>query len=529
MRKTLRHFALSILVVLVVSGLGTAAADRNTIIGTPRSDTLRGTSGPDLIDGLAGDDVMTGRNGGDTLLGRQGSDRLGGGPANDVLKGNAGNDILRGGGGNDVLKGNAGSDIVRGDAGKDRIDGGAGADTLAGGGGADGFVFTSPRHGIDQILDFSLERDDEILLEGVLRGAALRLEPQGPDTRVRVRLRRSKEFTDLAVLEGVQLPIEVWYGDQQSFGKPGEAQRWVNILGRVATENLASLSYQLNGGPAQPLAVGPDGFRLEEPGEFNVELDYRDLNPRAADDVVTIRAGYLDGQVFTRDVTVAYDAGHTWPRNYEIDWANVQELQDAVQVVDGQWAFDRQGVRPAVAGYDRVLALGDAAWDSYTVRLTITIHSWESAIQGRAIWLGMQWGGHTDDPIPGVLPHAGYVPGATFMLQDLGVVLRPSEFFEDRIPQNPMVGASVNLQAGRTYNVLVRNQRVAADRNLADGLDRRYSIKVWEEGTPEPANFLISQKMIDQEPFGSFYLNSHYVDVTFGDVTVRRLNTPGSS
>jgi hypothetical protein len=75
----------------------------------------------------------------------------------------------------------------------------------------------------------------------------------------------------------------------------------------------------------------------------------------------------------------------------------------------------------------------------------------------------------------------------------------------------------------------VRNQRIASDRDLSDGLDRRYSIKIWEVGTPEPDSFLISQTMIYQEPFGAFYLNSHYVDVTFGDVTVRRLNTPGSS
>jgi hypothetical protein len=29
----------------------------------------------------------------------------------------------------------------------------------------------------------------------------------------------------------------------------------------------------------------------------------------------------------------------------------------------------------------------------------------------------------------------------------------------------------------------------------------------------------IQYTMLDQEPFGSFYLNAHYVDVTFGDIT----------
>ena len=520
----MRFVVLLAMLALALSGAGATAADQKRIVGTPRNDTIPGSRSPDRIDALAGNDVVTGRAGNDILLGRQGNDRLAGNAGNDVLKGNAGNDILRGGGGNDVLKGNAGRDIIRGDAGNDRIDGGAGPDTLAGGGGRDAFLFRSLRQGPDRIVDFAPDEADAIVLGGTLRGAALRYQPLDRNsTQVRVRARRARQFSDLAVLDNVWLPIDVWYGDRQHFGAPGEAQRWVNILGRVATDGLASLSFALNGGPAQPLALGPNGARLEQLGDFNVELDYQDLDPTAADDFVTIRADYQDGTQVTRQVRVAYQAGSRWPQNYTIDWGEVQDLQDAVQVVDGHWAFDATGVRPAVVGYDRVLALGDATWDSYTVRLTITIHSWESEVLGQAIWLGMQWGGHTNDPIPGQIPHAGYVPGATFMLQEPVVVLRPSEFFEDRIPANPQVGRGVDLRAGRTYNILVRNQRIAADRDLTDGLDRRYSIKIWEVGTPEPARFLISQKMVDQEPQGAFYLNAHYVDVTFGDVTVRRV------
>jgi len=40
---------------------------------------------------------------------------------------------------------------------------------------------------------------------------------------------------------------------------------------------------------------------------------------------------------------------------------------------------------------------------------------------------------------------------------------------------------------------------------------------------PEPADWAIQFTMVDQEAFGSFYLNAHFVDVTFGDIAIREL------
>ena len=321
------------------------------------------------------------------------------------------------------------------------------------------------------------------------------------------------------VLEGYRQPIDVWYGDHQQFGDPGEAQRWVNILGNVATAGLSSLTYSLNGAPAQPLNVGPNGNRLQDAGDFNVEIDYDQLNPTAVDDHVRIRASYLDGSSFTHDVTVDYEGGRQWPADYSIDWAKVTDLQEVVQVVDGRWMFDADGVRPATMGYDRVLALGDVAWDSYEVRLTLAVHDLSNVPTGGAIWLGMQWGGHTDNPFGGQ-PHGGYIPGATFMFNG-AVILRPSEFFDNDV--NSHVTQGLPIHEGDIFNVLVRNERVAADHDLSDGLDRTYSIKAWGLDQAEPAGWAIQHTMVDQEPFGSFYLNAHYVDVTFGDVTVTEL------
>ena len=74
--------------------------------------------------------------------------------------------------------------------------------------------------------------------------------------------------------------FNVWYGDNQTFGQHGVAQRWVNILGNVsAPSGIASASYTLNGGQSQFLRVGPNGTRLVDTGDFNVEIDHAILNP----------------------------------------------------------------------------------------------------------------------------------------------------------------------------------------------------------------------------------------------------------
>ena len=57
--------------------------------------------------------------------------------------------------------------------------------------------------------------------------------------------------------------ILVWYGNQQSFGKLGNPQHWVNILGNVSGSPLKSLTYSLNGAPPLALAIGTS---LSPPG-----------------------------------------------------------------------------------------------------------------------------------------------------------------------------------------------------------------------------------------------------------------------
>lgn len=73
--------------------------------------------------------------------------------------------------------------------------------------------------------------------------------------------------------------IEVWYGKRQHFGRNGYPQKWINVLGRVASsDDISSLHYSLNDASSVPLSIGPDGHRLANPGDFNVDIDRAHLH-----------------------------------------------------------------------------------------------------------------------------------------------------------------------------------------------------------------------------------------------------------
>ncbi|HEX9857293.1 MAG TPA: hypothetical protein VGA75_02985, partial [Paracoccaceae bacterium] len=325
-------------------------------------------------------------------------------------------------------------------------------------------------------------------------------------------------LTDTAtVTVTVGNPIDVWYGLEQSFGTPGEGQKWINVLGNVAGA-VTSLSYSLNGGPARALSVGADTRRLQNPGDFNIDIAYSELNGSAVDDVVRITATLADGTVYTRDVIIDYQAGNAWDPNYSVDWQTVTNIQDAVQVVDGTWAFDADGARPLDLGYDRLLVLGDRNWDNYTLNLTITMHDLDNVDprgrDGGALAIGMLWGGHTDDPISNWQPKSGWEPGAAF-------------FYETRFKSHSyhnfteVLGSKAfTLEEGHSYNFTVQVEQVGL-------YDRRYSLKVWEVGTAEPLGWTLQTVevfSIDEAPAtGSIYLNAHYYDVTFGDIAVSEI------
>jgi Ca2+-binding RTX toxin-like protein len=95
--------------------------------------------------------------------------------------------------------------------GNDVLAGGAGDDTLFGEAGADRFVFASPDHGVDQIIDFGA--GDVLAIGDMLVGFAegdeaafVRLDDDGTDTTVQVDIdgaANGEAYESIAVLDGV--------------------------------------------------------------------------------------------------------------------------------------------------------------------------------------------------------------------------------------------------------------------------------------------------------------------------------------
>jgi hypothetical protein len=300
--------------------------------------------------------------------------------------------------------------------------------------------------------------------------------------------------------------IDVWYGSNQTFGQIGQPQNWVNILGNVSDPNgVASLTYSLNGGSEIPLTIGKDGGRLDDPGDFNVDIAYTDLDGSSIDDLLTLKAIDQAGNISTETVTIDYEAGSIWPEEYSIDWSSVNDIQDVAQVIDGKWAIEGDTVRTVEPGYDRLLGIGDIAWQDYEIEVPITLNG--AAGRGNAVGFLMRWQGHTDNPEPGKQPKAGFLPlGAIGWYQGNTLVIQGDN-------NNTKDDSGKTLQEGSTYNFKMRVE------TLDTG--SLYSLKVWELGTSEPVEWDVQRNEgLSDLSSGSVALVAHRYDASFGDVTI---------
>ncbi|MCK5505166.1 MAG: fibronectin type III domain-containing protein, partial [Thermodesulfovibrionia bacterium] len=308
--------------------------------------------------------------------------------------------------------------------------------------------------------------------------------------------------------------IDVWYGDEQTFGVIGIPQCCVNILGNVShSSGITSLSYTLNGGSEQVLSMGPFR-RLEEDGDFNVEIDYDDLVD--GHNQIIITAVNSLGYETSETVIVNYDSGNIWPRNYSVGWSSVNDIQDVAQIVDGQWTLEPDSVKPVVLGYDRLIAIGDIAWTDYEVTVPITIHGidlygFEGVNYRPGIGFILRWPGHSDwgdyQPNWGYIPVGGG-PWYSFSLDGSGS-LTLTDFSS--------FGVNDPLEREIEYEIkYIWKGRVES----MPGVGTLYNFKLWEADQPEPENWELSG--IDENDIenGSLLFVAHYVDANFGNISI---------
>lgn len=328
---------------------------------------------------------------------------------------------------------------------------------------------------------------------------------------------RTSVSPDLSFTTGPQstlLSIDAWYGDSQQFGALGVPQHFANVLGNVSDPAaVQSLTYSLNGGPETVLSVGPDPRRLDEAGDFNIELAVDALMPGSN----TVRITAIDtlSQAATRTITVNWTDGTTWPLPASVDWSTATVIHDVAQVVDGRWQLTPAGVRPLDTGYDRLIAIGDRTWTDYEVTLPVTVHSIDhlngdpSPSNGPVVGLGLRWQGHTQ--ISGEQPRRGFWPAgayAWYRWTPWG-----AERYELSAEGLPLATNVQPFVIGQTYLFKMRVYE-------QPGGYGRYLFKSWPQGDPEPAGWTVGLDAASDLSSGSLLLIAHHADVTFGNITI---------
>ena len=302
--------------------------------------------------------------------------------------------------------------------------------------------------------------------------------------------------------------ISIWYGNEQDFGSIGNPQRWVNILGNVSDpDGISWLKYSLNGGSEVSLSMGPSNYRLNKPGDFNVEIATSVLID--GENQIVIRAADGLGNEAVETVVLNYVRGRVWPETYSVDWGTVATIQDVAQVVDGLWTLEGDTVRVVEPAYDRLIAIGDVNWSNYEVTVEMTAHSLLPSSNPPALGILVRWQGHVAD---GNQPSLQWWP--------LGLFAHYRWY--ETVPQLRMLATQTSTIASTSnfqfdlnvpYKMKLRSETVSGNST--------YRLKVWRAGETEPLDWtLTGQETAEDQALGSLLLVAHNVDASFGKVEV---------
>ena len=315
------------------------------------------------------------------------------------------------------------------------------------------------------------------------------------------------------------LKIDVWYGDEQWFGRNGVPQKWINVLGRASSPvGISSVRWGLKQ-EMNPLPLGPTAFRLRSLGDFAIEIDAERLEE--GDHTLRIVANDMDGDEAESNVKLHFLRGAAPSLPYTVDWSTAKSINDVVQVVDGLWRIEDGGVRPVDLHYDRIIALGDMRWTDYQVTVPETIHrfsdcpaSFRWPSYGQSAGVLLRWVGHYD--WGHLRPRRGWNPfGALSFYGWMREHQQRRAFVMGGRGGHIAVDQSgFTLQLGTRYmtKFRVRSRR---------GKTSEYAVKYWPVDEAEPDKWLLQAEGQEGElANGCVLLVAHHTDVTYGNVTV---------
>lgn len=313
--------------------------------------------------------------------------------------------------------------------------------------------------------------------------------------------------------------IDIWNESWLRFGHLGNPQTQVNILGNVSDPDgsITALTYRLNGGNSISISIGPNGTRLENPGDFNIAINTSSLIDGMNRVVLTAEDNNGDDQ--TRTIDFPYTRGQSWDFPYATFWAGTNNIYEQGQIVDGYWYLSGGGVRPVQVGYDRLIAIGETSWSEYEILVPITTHGFypnpSNPTDAGGVGVIARWTGHTGS---GTLPSNWWDMGAYAYYSNRLDALALRTNSTEGLTQN------FNFQLGQTYMFKLRAE--------TEGSQGIYSFKIWQRGQSEPdwsspafSNIVNVPDPTDARLNGSILLVAHRVDATFGDVTVCPLNS----
>jgi len=318
--------------------------------------------------------------------------------------------------------------------------------------------------------------------------------------------------------------IVLWYGDEQTFGIPGNTQKFINILGNISSETpISETTYSLNDGSVMPFMLGTDLHRLAKSGDFNIEFDRTLLHPGV--NTLQIFATDSAGNEASSKVNIHYTDGRIWPLPYSINWDTVSNIQNVVQVLDGKWEINENGIHIMEPYYDRTLAIGDSSWKNYEVTAEVTFINYTKPYKGAPNYnvthaaLASHWPGFDPDEFS---PYRKWYPlGATcefrlsHNLDSCGFrILGGGKLKNDKA----LVYHKITL--GEKYLMKSSTQTIGNDSTI-------FRAKLWLDGTDEPAGWDISfLKTPTEIDAGCALIISHHSDVIFGKIEAVPLPEP---